>query len=264
MTLDELLRIKEHVKSDHHVRLSREEFAKLAAAAEKGIQPAQLNVQGHDEACYYCGAKCSALDGDPARWPVALCHPEEPGVVKWHHSGCVSDKLNDWQNMPNRNPAARGGYEFYINEEWACVRAAAIDESVDMSASLMKTRFDPDDDRVRVRLVKDDDALLEDLKKAELQAAENAGWQPIETAPQDGALIDVWEAGHYALHKNQDGTVSDSGSWVEGRRHTDSAWYTNQYDFYGVKRDGWGCWLKVHAYLFVGPVTHWKLITKPK
>lgn len=81
-------------------------------------------------------------------------------------------ELNDWQNMPNRNPSYRGGYEFYINEEWACLRAAAIDETVDMSASLMKARFDPDDERVRVRLVKDDDALLDDLKQAETKLVE--------------------------------------------------------------------------------------------
>lgn len=85
----------------------------------------------------------------------------------------LSDKLvaaeerANWQNMPNRRYPLRGGYEFYINEEWACLRDAAVGEDVGMTASLMKTRFDPDDDRVRVRLVKDDDGLLDDLKQAE-------------------------------------------------------------------------------------------------
>lgn len=79
----------------------------------------------------------------------------------------------DWQNMPNRNPAARGGYEFYINEEWSCVKTVALGDGTGTIATLMKSRFDPDDDRVRVRLVKDDDALLDDLRKSELLLAES-------------------------------------------------------------------------------------------
>ena len=30
----------------------------------------------------------------------------------------------DWQNMPNRREPFRGGWEFYINEEWTCIRDA--------------------------------------------------------------------------------------------------------------------------------------------
>lgn len=50
-------------------------------------------LEGHDELCYYCGEPCDSLAGFPSKWPVALCHSDEPGVVKWHHVGCVSERL---------------------------------------------------------------------------------------------------------------------------------------------------------------------------
>jgi len=50
-------------------------------------------MQGHNKPCYYCGEPCNSLAGNPGKWPVALCHADEPGVVKWHHGGCVSERL---------------------------------------------------------------------------------------------------------------------------------------------------------------------------
>lgn len=77
----------------------------------------------------------------------------------------------DWQNVPNRREPLRGGYEFYINEEWTCIRDAAMDEDPGFQASLMKVRFDPDDERVRIRRILDDDAIFDEL---EAEKAENA------------------------------------------------------------------------------------------
>ena len=51
----------------------------------------------------------------------------------------------DWQNMPNRREPFRGGWEFYINEEWTCIRDAALGEDAGFRASLMKVRYDPMD-----------------------------------------------------------------------------------------------------------------------
>lgn len=51
-------------------------------------------VQGHGEPCYYCGGPCNGLTGDPGWWPVGLCHPDDPGVVKWHHESCVTERLH--------------------------------------------------------------------------------------------------------------------------------------------------------------------------
>jgi hypothetical protein len=78
----------------------------------------------------------------------------------------------DWQNVPNRREPVRGGYEFYINEEWTGIRDAALGENCGFQATLMKVRFDPDDERVRIRRVLDDDAILKEI--AEIRAIHSA------------------------------------------------------------------------------------------
>jgi len=55
--------------------------------------------EGHDEPCYYCGEPCNGLAGNPALWPIALCHSDDPGRVKWHHEGCVSKRLHDLDRL---------------------------------------------------------------------------------------------------------------------------------------------------------------------
>jgi len=47
-----------------------------------------------DGACYYCGMKTNSYSGNPREWPVMLCHPDDPGVAKHHHQGCVCDRLH--------------------------------------------------------------------------------------------------------------------------------------------------------------------------
>lgn len=48
---------------------------------------------GQSKPCHYCGEPCSALAADPGLWPLAFCHRDEPGVVKWHHTHCVTRRL---------------------------------------------------------------------------------------------------------------------------------------------------------------------------
>jgi hypothetical protein len=55
-------------------------------------QPRQPG-EGYNEPCYYCGEPCNAVAGNPGMWPVALCHPDDPGVVKYHHHDCVAERL---------------------------------------------------------------------------------------------------------------------------------------------------------------------------
>jgi hypothetical protein len=50
-------------------------------------------MEGHGKPCYYCGELCDGLAGNPSRWPIPLCHRNEPGRVKWHHIGCVTSRL---------------------------------------------------------------------------------------------------------------------------------------------------------------------------
>lgn len=48
-------------------------------------------------------------------------------------------------------------------------RYAALDSGVDGVASLLKNRFDPDDERVRIRRVAEDDAILHDIQTAQAE-----------------------------------------------------------------------------------------------
>jgi hypothetical protein len=48
---------------------------------------------GHRKPCYYCNEPCNDLAGNPSRWSIPLCHADDPGRVKYHHVGCVSERL---------------------------------------------------------------------------------------------------------------------------------------------------------------------------
>lgn len=63
-----------------------------APAAEAGADVVER--EGHGQPCYYCGEPCDGFAGEPSRWPVGLPHKEAPGVVKWHHAGCVMERLD--------------------------------------------------------------------------------------------------------------------------------------------------------------------------
>lgn len=71
----------------------------------------------------------------------------------------LSQELN-WQNNRNASHPTKGGFEFYINEEWTGLANAAMDTDPGWHAALRKKRMDPDDERVRVRRVIEDDALI--------------------------------------------------------------------------------------------------------
>lgn len=76
--------------------------------------------------------------------------------------GILNEKLN-WQNHRNSGWPTRGGYEFYAAEGW--------NAAPEMS-HIMRERYDPDDDRVRVRRVAEDDQLLADLAAEKKRVAE--------------------------------------------------------------------------------------------
>ena len=80
--------------------------AQARPSSTRTPEPHEAFIQeGHGSPCYYCGEKCNNLTGDPGKWPVGLCHSDEPGVVKWHHSGCVSDRLEDLARMAQPCPS---------------------------------------------------------------------------------------------------------------------------------------------------------------
>ncbi len=60
-----------------------------------------LNAQGngHEKPCYYCGKTCDRLAANPSEWPIPLCHSDDPGKVKFHHIGCVSERLAELDHL---------------------------------------------------------------------------------------------------------------------------------------------------------------------
>lgn len=80
------------------VALANEAAATICAQAEENERLKKLILSepaGHGKPCYYCGELTSSIAGNSARWPVPLCHKEEPGKVAWHHIGCVMKKLRE-------------------------------------------------------------------------------------------------------------------------------------------------------------------------
>lgn len=77
------------------------ESAKIVLTASPVTVPAP--GEGHKERCYYCGRPCNSLAGNPGEWPIALCHRDAPGKVKWHHASCVHERL-----VENQRPATAG------------------------------------------------------------------------------------------------------------------------------------------------------------
>lgn len=50
-------------------------------------------VEGHGEACFYCGEPCSNLAGDPGQWPLIFAQADETGIARAHHVECVVSRL---------------------------------------------------------------------------------------------------------------------------------------------------------------------------
>lgn len=50
--------------------------------------------EGHGEQWYFCTELCDSLAGDPGEWPIGFPHKENPGVVRYHHSRCVTVRLD--------------------------------------------------------------------------------------------------------------------------------------------------------------------------
>lgn len=86
---------------------------------ERQRDNAQRAMEG-DGPCYYCGKPVNNLAGNPGLWSVGLCHADDPGVVKWHHVKCVSERLGERDEFER-------GYQIAV-EQWQ-LRAVALAES---------------------------------------------------------------------------------------------------------------------------------------
>lgn len=60
------------------------------SALRERLERAESSTDGR---CYYCGEQTNTLIGDPSMWAMRFCHADDPGVVKYHHTGCVTERL---------------------------------------------------------------------------------------------------------------------------------------------------------------------------
>lgn len=76
--------------------------------------------QGHNEPCFYCGKACDCFAGNPALWPIPVCHSGAPGAVKWHHTGCVSERLEKIERLEAENKKCRDERDLFKSsfEHW--------------------------------------------------------------------------------------------------------------------------------------------------
>ena len=76
---------------------SRLQFAtpSITKAGDMGIEQAMgfKENAGHNQECYYCHKATNLYAGNPSEWPIYLSHRDEPGKIKWHHMGCVTERL---------------------------------------------------------------------------------------------------------------------------------------------------------------------------
>lgn len=70
-----------------------EDLKAQLAAKDAEIERLTKRPEGHAQQCYYCHEPTNDLAGNPGMRSIALSHPEDPGVVKWHHEKCVSERL---------------------------------------------------------------------------------------------------------------------------------------------------------------------------
>jgi hypothetical protein len=70
-----------------------------------------------DGICYYCGKMTNNLSGNPSEWSIALCHRDEPGKVKIHHTGCVTTRLIENQATPTFSGEKKPPYCSHFNQD---------------------------------------------------------------------------------------------------------------------------------------------------
>lgn len=81
-----------------HVDALKQELAEAKAyltEAHADLSAYRKAQSGDGQRCYYCNEQCHRHAGNPGRWPIAMAHADEPGVVKYHHVDCVERRLNE-------------------------------------------------------------------------------------------------------------------------------------------------------------------------
>ena len=104
----------------------QERIAEQDAETEK----LKKRSEGHDKPCFDCGQRTNDLSGDPGRWGIPLCHSEHPGVVQWHHAGCVSNRLAERDALKARLDALPGKIDKVLDRWLGQTRPKEISSSI--------------------------------------------------------------------------------------------------------------------------------------
>ena len=99
---EKLIDIILKVAMQHHDDISRSDEDSACDAADEILvtfPQIQLPLGYKDSNCYYCGEMTDSLIGNPSKWSLFFCHKDEPGKVKAHHTGCVIQRLNDYEKL---------------------------------------------------------------------------------------------------------------------------------------------------------------------
>lgn len=97
---------------------THEEIARLAWEAAVKEYLVHSTIAGHGKTCAFCGEKCSVIHAKPSRWPVAFTHPGDNGVVRWHHIGCVQDKIFREFQETAKKLADMQAYAAYLEKKY--------------------------------------------------------------------------------------------------------------------------------------------------
>lgn len=60
-----------------------------------------------DTRCAYCGEYTEPLAGNPGKWPLHFSHADGTGLVRAHHTRCVTQRLEEWDGLLAENHALR-------------------------------------------------------------------------------------------------------------------------------------------------------------
>jgi hypothetical protein len=65
----------------------------------KRMRTSRSQLYTHSKPCHYCAAPIDDLATDPGLWGIGLCHEDDPGVIKWHHVGCILKRLKENESL---------------------------------------------------------------------------------------------------------------------------------------------------------------------
>jgi hypothetical protein len=137
---EKLIDIILKVAMKHHDDISKSDEDAACNAADEILATfpqiqLPLGLVDKDGECYYCGEKTNSIAGNPSGWCVFLCHSDDPGKVKHHHVGCVTQRLKEYEKLKelhrmqaelSNNDIAFWGSDWNVKHEFIGIKFCVI------------------------------------------------------------------------------------------------------------------------------------------